>query len=67
MLVSDLIKFLETIPQDLLVASRIHSEQSLLEEDEITIVECCEPRPDGWIQDKRKDKPSRKYLMFPGN
>lgn len=67
MTVSELIAFLQTQPQDLQVAYRIHSEQTLLEADEIEIVELCEPRNDGWIQDRRPDMPAQKYLVFPGN
>lgn len=65
--VSDLIRLLQTMPQDLLVAYRLYSEQALLRADEIEIVDLCEPRPDGWIQDKRPDMPTQAYLMFPGN
>lgn len=67
MTVKELICFLEKQPQDLEVANRIYSEQALLEETEITIEELCLPRNDGWIADKRPDKPSKKYLVFPGN
>ena len=65
--VAELIEFLETQPQGLPVAFRCCSEQCLLEVGEIGIVEACEPRPDGWIQNKRPDRPARQYLMFPGN
>lgn len=67
MTVSDLIQILQTMPQDLLVAYRLYSEQALLRADELEIVEKSEPRPDGWIQNKRPDMPSQAYLMFPGN
>ena len=65
--VAELIVFLQTQPQDILVAYRIHSEQCLLELDDISVVPLCEPRPDGWVQDKRPDMPTRNYLLFPGN
>ena len=65
--VAELIEFLKTQPQDLPVAYRCCSEQCLLGAREIRVVEACEPRPDGWIQDKRPDMPTRLYLMFPGN
>ena len=65
--VSELIKFLETQPQDLPVAYRICSEQELLEAEHIHVAELCEPRADGWIQNKRPDMPYKKYLVFPGN
>jgi len=67
MKVSDLIEFLKKQPQDLLVAIEMYSEQCLLDTDEIAIKEFCEPRQDGWIQDKRPDMPTRMYLVFPGN
>lgn len=67
MTVADLIEFLQKQPQDLLVAYEKYSEQVLLSAEEVQVVERCEPRPDGWIQHKRPDMPSRAYLMFPGN
>lgn len=67
MTVKQLIKLLQTFPSTLPVAYRLHSEQCLLEPKEIDIVEACEPRPDGWIEDKRPDKPTKRYLMLPGN
>jgi hypothetical protein len=67
MKVSELIEFLKTQPQDLEVAYRCYSEQAILKSTEIEIEECCEPRLDGWIQNKRDDKPFQIYLMFPGN
>ena len=65
MTVAELIEFLQKQPQDLLVAYQRYSEQCLLEEIEVR--ELCEPRPDGWVQDKRQDMPTRMYLVFPGN
>lgn len=65
--VADLIEHLRTLPQDLPVAYHIYSEQSLLEFEDIRIKEFCAPRPDGWVQNKRPDMPSMKYLVFPGN
>ena len=67
MTVAELVAFLKRQPQDLPVAYECCSEQILLRAEEITIVEKCEPRADGWIQDKRPDMPSRLYLLFPGN
>ncbi len=67
MTVADLIEFLKTQPQDLTVLYRAYSEQQSLEADQIDVVELCEPRVDGWVQNKRPDKPTRKYLLFPGN
>jgi hypothetical protein len=67
MIVKELIEFLKTQPQDLQVCYSLHSEQCLMEMRQIEIIEACEPRPDGWIQDKRPDMPTQKYLSFPGN
>ena len=67
MTVKELIKLLKTKPQDLQVVYGIYSEQLLLEEKDITIEKLCEPRPDGWVQNERPDKPSIEYLVFPGN
>jgi len=67
MTVQELIQFLEKQPQDMLVAYYRHSEQQLLEEDEIGIIKLCNPREDGWIQNERPDMPTQEYLLFPGN
>lgn len=65
--VRELIKLLQTYPGDLPVAYKIYSEQCLLEPKDIGIEEHCEARPDGWVQYRRRDMPSRPYLMLPGN
>jgi hypothetical protein len=67
MVVADLIEYLLKQPQDLPVAFRCYSEQLLLDFVDIDIEELCEPRADGWIENKRPDKPCVKYLVFPGN
>jgi hypothetical protein len=67
MTVAELIKFLQTQSQDLEVAYECFSEMCLFYEENVRVVEACEPRPDGWIQRRRPDKPVRSYLMFPGN
>jgi len=67
MTVSELIEFLQKQPQDIQVAYRLYSEQCLLQADKVVIEQCCRPRPDGWIQNKRPDKEAQIYLMFPGN
>lgn len=67
MTVAELIAFLQTQPQDLPVAFRCYSEAVVLDADKIKIEEACEPWADGWIQNRRPDKPAIKYLMFPGN
>jgi hypothetical protein len=67
MTVAELIKFLQTQPQDLQVAYAIYSEYCLMETADIQIQKHCEPRPDGWIQQSRPDMRTKSYLMFPGN
>lgn len=67
MRVKDLIAYLQTQPEDMQVAFKLYSEQCLLELEHLKVEELCEPRSDGWIQDKRSDKPSQIYLVFPGN
>lgn len=67
MTIAELIKLLKKFPQDLPVAYGKFSEQCLLEEEELSVKELCYPRPDGWIENKRPDKPHRPYFMLPGN
>ena len=67
MTVLELIKLLQTYPSTLTVAYRCCSEQCLMETDDIMILEAGEARADGWIQNKRPDKPNQQYLLFPGN
>ena len=67
MIVSEFIRLLQGQPQNLQVAYRCCSEQCLVEPDDIDVVECCKPREDGWIQDKRPDKETETYLLLPGN
>jgi hypothetical protein len=67
MTVAELIDYLRSQPQDLQVAYDIWSEHCLLECSDIRLLGACEPRQDGWIQRKRKDMPTRTYLMLPGN
>lgn len=67
MTVAELIEFLKTQPQNLLVAYRLCSENKLLERDEITVEYLCLPRADGWVANARPDKPTQQYLQFPGN
>jgi hypothetical protein len=66
MTVAQLIAELQTFPQDLLVAYRLFSEHCLVEARSLGIVDLCYPRPDGWIQNKRPDMPTMKYLLLPG-
>jgi len=67
MTVADFIKYLQTQPQDLWVGHKCCSEYVLLDSDDISIVECCLSRPDGWLQRERPDMPKQRYLMLPGN
>lgn len=67
MTVAELIAFLQTQPQDLPVCYGKFSEQCLMRVEEIEVAELGLPRPDGWVHFKRSDKPSQKYLCFPGN
>lgn len=67
MTVSELIDLLKGYPQDMQVAYYKYSEQLLMEPKDIEPIVACPPRPDGWIQRKRPDKPEQTYLMFPGN
>lgn len=67
MTVKELIDLLATYQKDLPVAYCCCSEQVLLKADDIMVVDLCHPRPDGWIQNKRPDKQTQQYLLFPGN
>ena len=67
MQVKDLVAFLLTQPQDIKVAYSLYGEQCLLNIESIETIEACEPRVGGRIQDRRPDKPSEMYLLFPGN
>lgn len=67
MTVRELVEFLQEQPQDILVAYKCCSEECLLKASDITIEDHCSPRPDGWVQNKRPDMPTQKYLVFPGN
>ncbi len=65
--VAELIAHLQTLPHDLPVAYQLHSEQILMELDDISIEWLQEARPDGWVHDKRPDRPAVPYVVFPGN
>lgn len=65
--VAELIAILQTKPQDMQVAYCMYSEHCVLDSEDIRIIEACEPRPDGWIQNKRPDMPTQAYVLFPGN
>lgn len=67
MTTADLIKFLQTQPQDAVIAYALYSECTTMSIESISVEELCLPRPDGWIQNKRPDQPSQLYIVFPGN
>lgn len=67
MTVEELIEILKGYNPQLPVVYRCYSEQVLLEEREILVEEHSLPRADGWVEDKRPDKPHQQYLLFPGN
>jgi hypothetical protein len=67
MKVRDLILLLQEHDPDMPVCYSVFSEQAELEPELIEVEELCLPRDDGWIHDKRSDKPFQKYLVFPGN
>lgn len=67
MTVAELIEFLKTQNQDIQVIYQCYSESVLLQEKDIFETEGCDPRPDGWVQNKRPDMPFKTYLSFPGN
>lgn len=67
MIVSELIEFLKTQPQHLPVVYECYSEYALLEAKSIEVDELCPSREDGWVASPRPDKPTRQYLVLPGN
>lgn len=67
MTVKELIEILNTYDQTLPVVYGIFSEQCLLIAEDLKVKNLCEARPDGWVQDERKDMPTVQYLVFPGN
>ena len=67
MTVAELIEHLQQYDPGMQVVYEKYSEQCLLEAGELTVKELCYCRDDGWVQNKRPDKPSIPYLVFPGN
>ena len=68
MTVKELIEFLQTQPQDLPVAYELYREYAMLHStDQIKVIEACLPREDFWIARERPDRPTQRYLTFPGN
>lgn len=66
MTVAELIVELQQYDQSLQVVCPTCSEYAVLEHGELSIETLCEPRPDGWVQLYRPDKPTQQYLAFPG-
>jgi len=64
MIVSELIELLQTYPQDMPVARTLYSEQRLLKVRDLEVVQLCEARDDGWIQNRRPDKDVTPYLLI---
>lgn len=65
MTVAELIEILQKYPQDLLVITPMYSDFTLLENPRnITIQQLPVPRPDGWIESWRPDKPTMSYLCI---
>ena len=67
MKVKDLIELLKKYDPELSVVHELYSEQLLVEEDDFSVEDLCLPRPDGWVQNKRRDMPCQKYLVIEGN
>jgi hypothetical protein len=67
MTVRELIELLGTFDPNLPIAYSLFSEQCMLEPEDISVVQLCEARPDGWVQNFRPDKEAIPYLLFPGN
>lgn len=67
MIVAELIELLKTFPPGLPVVYQLHSEQCMLEENDIYTAHLCVARPDGWVQNRRPDMPTIEYLVLPGN
>lgn len=70
MTVKQLIEFLQTQDQNLVIGYEIYSEHQLMELEQIEVKELQPARPDGWIHDvwgAEPKLPTEKYLIFPGN
>jgi hypothetical protein len=67
MTVVELIEFLKTHPQDMPILFRQYSDYTELRADQIGVEEHQVPRGDGYVGSKRPDRPSQKFLVFPGN
>lgn len=64
MTVAELIELLKKHPQDLQVIIPCCSEYVIFGEKSPQVVDKCIARPDGWVEEKRSDKPTQKYLLI---
>jgi hypothetical protein len=64
MKVKELREHLKEQDQEMLVAYVMYSEQCLLTAEDMKVVELCKARPDGWVQYKRDDMTTDKYLLL---
>lgn len=64
MKVKDLIAKLGEFDPELDVVYPLHSEQCIADPEDVQIIIACPARPDGWVQNKRPDKPSQNYLCI---
>jgi hypothetical protein len=67
MQVKELIELLKTYPEGLEIVYQQYSEHCLMDPRDITIETLSTVRPDGWVHDKRPDRPRQQYVVFPGN
>jgi hypothetical protein len=62
--VADLIAYLQTKPQDMVVIHSEHSEYVVLDLGQCSIENLCVAREDGWVQNYRPDMPTQQYLAL---
>lgn len=67
MIVKELIELLKTYPENLPVCYSKFSEYCMLEMEDIKTKVLGASRPDGWVAERRSDKPECTYLVLPGN
>jgi hypothetical protein len=67
MKVKELIAFLQTQPQDVPVAFCQYSDYTAMEIEHIVLQDLQSARVDGYVGAARPDKPTEKWLVFPGN
>jgi hypothetical protein len=67
MTVRELIEKLQEFDPDLPVCYELHSEQLMMEPDQLKVQQLQPARADGWVPDARYGEPTVSYLVFPGN